>query len=98
MEKLPLTLDTLAARVTVLERTAHENSESHGKFYARLEQLENGHGILDTNLKNLKDLCEEIRADVKDLKEKPAKRWDMVASEVVKWFVVAALGAMVIFK
>lgn len=98
MNSLPLTMEGLATRITVLEQESKENHESHGKIYARLEAVENGHAVLDSSLKSLKSLCEEIRADVKELKEKPAKRWDMIVSETIKWLVLAALGAMVIFK
>ena len=98
MNSVPITLEGLAVRVTALENSEKENHESRGKIYARLEAVENGHAVLDSSLKSLKDLCEEIRADVKELKEKPAKRWDMIISEAIKWLVLAALGAMVIFK
>lgn len=91
-------MEGLATRITVLEQESKENHESHGKMYARLEAVENGHVVLDSSLKNLKSLCEEIRADVKELKEKPAKRWDMIISESVRWIVLAALGAMALFK
>lgn len=94
----PITLESLAARVTALEKTANENHESHGKIYTRLESLENGHAILDTNLTNIWSVLKEIQADLKELKERPAKRWDMVVNETVKWVVIAALGAIVIFK
>lgn len=98
MNSAPLTLESLAVRVTSLEHSAEKNSVDHGKIYGRIEAVENGHAILDANLQNVKSLCEEIRSDVKELKEKPAKRWDMVINEAVKWIVIAALGAMVIFK
>lgn len=98
MNTTPLTLESLAVRVTVLERTASENHESHGAIYARIEAVEKGHAILDTNLANIWTVLKEIQADVKDLKGKPARRWDMIVNESVKWLVLAALGAVVIFK
>ena len=98
MNSTPLTVETLAVRVTALEKTAAENHESHGAIYARIEGLEKGHAVLDTNLANIWKVLTEIQKDLKDLKERPAKRWDMVVSEAVKWFIIAALGAMVIFE
>jgi seryl-tRNA synthetase len=34
----------------------------------------------------------EIKSDVKELKAKPGKRWDLIATEVIKLLVVALLG------
>lgn len=98
MNSIPPTLESLAARVTSLEQTAAQNHESHGEIYARIEAVEKGHATLDVSLNSIKQVLDEIKADVKDLKEKPAKRWDMIVTEVVKWLVIAALGAMVVFK
>lgn len=85
-------------RVTSLEKTASENHESHGAIYARIEAIEKGHAVLDTNLTNIWKVLNEIQTDIKEMKEKPAKRWDMIVSEAIKWLVIAALGAMVVFK
>lgn len=98
MNSLPPTLESLAARVTVLENANKENHESHGAIYARIEAVEKGHATLDVSLTSIKQVLDEIKADVKDMKEKPVKRWDMIVSESIKWLVVAALGAMVVFK
>ena len=98
MNTAPITLESLAVRVTGLEKTASENHESHGAIYARIEAIEKGHAVLDTNLTNIWKVLNEIQADLKELKEKPGKRWDLIVSESIKWLVLAALGAMVVFK
>lgn len=98
MNSTPLTLESLAVRVTALEKTAAENHESHGAMYARIEAVEKGHAVLDNNLTNIWNVLKEIQADVKEMKDKPARRWDMLANEALKWVVIAALGAMVVFK
>ena len=98
MDNSPLTLEALSVRVRALEIADKDNHESHGAIYARLEALEKGHAVLDTSLTNIWTVLKEIQADVKDLKDKPAKRWDTIVSEAIKWLVVAALGAMVVFK
>ena len=85
-------------RITALEQSAKENHESHGEIYARIESVERGYAILDTSLTNIWTVLKEIQADIKELKEKPAKRWDVIVSETIKWIVVAVLGALVMFK
>lgn len=98
MNSFPPTLESLATRVTALENDIKENHESHGAIYARIETVERGHAVLDTSLTNIWTVLKEIQSDVKELKEKPGKRWDIIVSETLKWAVVAALGAMVVFK
>lgn len=98
MNSTPLTIEALAVRITALEQSAKENHESHGEIYARIESVERGHAILDTSLTNIWTVLKEIQADIKELKEKPAKRWDVIVSETIKWIVVAVLGALVMFK
>lgn len=90
--------EVLASRISTLETEMKENSESHGKIYARLETVEKGHAVMDVNLNNILVALREIQADVKDLKSKPGKRFDKVVDTVVQWLIVAILGAAMIFK
>lgn len=92
MEHLPLTLETLAARLTILEHDKEKNSVDHGKIYGRLEALENGQGVITTKLDSMFDLMTEMRTDLKSITDKPAKRWDMIVSEFIKGISAAALG------
>lgn len=98
MDRVPLTLEALAARVTALEREARENRESHGGIYTRIEAVEKGTAVLDSSLNNIWTVLKEIQADIKDLKGKPGKRWDMLVNEALKWALLAALGAIAVFK
>lgn len=92
------TIEALAVRVKTLEEKAEKNSQDHGQFYARIEATEKGQGIIQADLSNIKTLCNEIKADVKDLKEKPAKRWDGLANSVIQWAVLALLAAYTALK
>lgn len=98
MNSTPLTIEALAVRVTALEQTAKENHETHGEIFARIEAVEKGHAVLDTNLTNIWKVLKEIQSDVKEMKERPTKRYDKVVEVVVQWLIVAILGAAVIFK
>lgn len=98
MNSLPPTLESLAARVTALESTAAQNHESHGEIYARIESVEKGHAVLDTSLTNIWTVLKEIQSDVKEMKERPTKRYDKVVETVVQWLIVGVLAAAVVFK
>lgn len=94
----PLTLESLAVRITALENTAKQNHESHGEIYARLAAVEKGHAVLDNSLTNIWTVLKEIQADVKEMKGRPAKRYDKAIDVIVQWAIVGILGAAVIFK
>lgn len=98
MNSTPLTLESLAVRVTALENTAKENHESHGEIYARIEAVEKGHVALDTSLNNIWNVLKEIQADVKEMKARPTKRYDKAVDAVVQWLIVGVLAAVVVFK
>lgn len=93
MDRAPVTLETLAVRMAAAEQSIQKNSEDHGKIYARLEQEEQGRAVIQTNLANLTTVCNEIKVDVKDIKDKPAKRYDGLVNAVLQWAVIALLSA-----
>lgn len=102
MNSAPITLESLAVRVAALEHASDNNHESHGAIYARLDSIEKEHSVLravfDTNLNNIWKVLNEIQADLKEIKGKPGKRWDMVVTESIKWFLLVALGVLVVTK
>ena len=93
MDRAPVTLETLAVRMAAVEQAIQKNSEDHGKIYARLEHGEQGQAVIQTNLANITTVCNEIKADVKDIKDKPAQRYDGLVNAVLQWAVIALLSA-----
>lgn len=92
------TIETLSVRVHALESKAEKNSQDHGQLYARIEAAEKGQGIIQADLRNIQTLCNEIKADVKDLKDRPAKRWDGLANSIIQWVALALIGAYTALK
>lgn len=95
---IPDTIETLAVRVAALEHERDKNSEAHGKIYDRLEIMEQGHAVVNSNLDNIWTVLKEIQADLKSITERPQKRMDAIITEIVKYIIIAALGAIAIFK
>lgn len=98
MNSAPITIESIAARVSALENAEKQNHESHGKLYARMESLEKGHAVLDTNLTNIWKVLNEISADVKEMKARPAKRYDKAVDVIMQWLIVGLLAYASIFK
>ena len=84
----------MEARIHALEEDAERNRDAHKEFYSRIRELEQSAALNRQMIEELK----EIKADVKDLKEKPARRWEMVITQVIQWLIVAALAASALFK
>lgn len=84
--------------MTALEHTAEKNSEDHGKIYARTEALEKGQAVVNNNIENIFTVCNEIKQDVKEIKEKPAKRYESIWNAIAQWAIIAALGVWVATK
>lgn len=40
----------------------------------------------------------EVKSDVKELKDKPAKRWDQVVGIILQWAIVGLLAANTFIK
>lgn len=82
-------------RLTEVEARSKSNSK-------RLDELEERQGNLETLASSVSALAareermesdvKEIKADVKTLAEKPAKRWEDIADKVI-WAVLAAIIA-----
>ena len=53
---------------------------------------------MQNDISNIKQLCSEIKADVKDLKERPSNRWEGLVNSVVQWIAVALLAAYTALK
>lgn len=98
MDSVPLTIDSLAARVVTLEREMKEVRDELQDHASRIETSERGHDVVEAELASIRDLCHEIKTDVRDLKERPVKRYDTIATAIIQWVVLGILGAVIIFK
>lgn len=83
-EKAKEALDSAKSAHKRLDRMEHRQDE--------LEKLTNAVTALKTNQENLEEDVGEIKADVKKLVEKPAKRWDGVVDKGLAVIVGAIVG------
>ncbi|AMJ41682.1 hypothetical protein [Anaerotignum propionicum] len=57
-----------------------------------LEQLTNAFAKMETEQSYIKKDVGEIKADVKALAEKPAKRWESIVEKAITFIVAAVVG------
>lgn len=87
-------------RLTELEERAKSNSHRLDEVEKRqdnLDELVSTVKVLAVREENVEKDVKEIKTDVKNLSDKPAKRWDNLVDKIV-WAVAAALIAFILGK
>lgn len=85
-------------RVEALEKDIERNQNTHREFYGKFEALGKQQAIIDERYSQIQSTLVEIQADLRALKDKPAKRWESLANAVLQWLVLAVLAAVIVFK
>lgn len=88
----------LEARVDAIEKDLERNSVAHREFYGKFEVLGKQQAVIDERYTQIQAILSQIQTDLKDLKEKPAKRWENITNAVMQWVVLAVLAATLVFK
>lgn len=81
-------------RITALERDSERNQHTHKEFYDKFEGLTTRQAVLDEKFSQIMSGIGDLQKDMKEIKEKPAKRWDAVVSTVLQWAVLLLLGVL----
>ena len=84
-------------RLRALEQELEHNQAVHKEFFSRLEQLERQNAVTDERYQQILTGLAEVKADVRDLKEKPARRWEQVMGILLEWAVLGLLAASMLF-
>ncbi len=85
------------SRLRVLELELGHNQQAHKEFFSRLEKLERQNAVTDERYQQILAGLSEVKADVRDLKEKPARRWEQAMGLVLEWAVLGLLAASLLF-
>lgn len=82
-------------RLTEVEGLADRNAQRLSEMEKRqddLEDLTSTVKVLALREENVEKDVKEIKADVKELTSKPAKRWDNLISQIITLVVAAVVG------
>ena len=77
-----------------LNELRRQNSSSHERIFERLGEIEKQEGIQNVQYENILEKLDQLAGDVKDLKSKPAKRWESIVEKVLGIVVAAVVGFM----
>lgn len=82
-------------RLTAVEERSQTNTHRLDEVEKRqdsLDKLVSTVGILAEREKRVEDDVKEIKTDVKNLTNKPAKRWENLVSQIITIVVAALIG------
>lgn len=80
-------------RIKELEKDIQRNQQTHKEFFDRFERMNERVVGYEKDMSYLKSTVADISRDVKEIKEKPAKRWD----SAVMYLITSVIGAVVGF-
>ncbi len=84
--------------VASLKEESKENQSAHREIYAKIEKISQENAVANERYQQILTSMNELKADVKELKERPGKKWDFLMSIVLQWAVLGILAATVILK
>ena len=85
-------------RIKALEEDSQRNQKTHKEFFSRFEALNLEAAGIQKDFQNILLVLNEVKADVKEPKDKPARRWESVVNLVLQWAVLGLLAAAMIFR
>lgn len=80
------------SEIQELKKDMERNSTTHREFYNNFKDMEIKQGVTDNTISNIFSVMTEIKDDVKEIKEKPAKKWDSVSLYVITTFIGGFIG------
>ena len=89
---------SLEQTVVSLKEDSKENQIAHKEMMAKIETISKDNAIANERYQQILTAVNELKADAKELKEKPGKKWDQLMNIVLQWAVLGILTATVIFK
>jgi len=75
-----------------LKRDSARNSEQHREFYKKFNESNIKIALSEERYNNLLTLMSEIKTTLTEIKDKPAKRWDLVISCIITGLVGGIIG------
>lgn len=74
---------TLTEKIKVLEKENNLLRSQFTKIDERLRVIEQDKTLNDYQFKQIMDILESLQKDINELKEKPAKRWDLIITGII---------------
>ena len=83
------------SEIQELKKDMERNSTAHREFYDSFKKLEVKQGVADNTISNIFSVMNEIKDDVKELKDKPIKKWDSVTTYAITALIGGIIGYII---
>lgn len=77
-----------------LERIVSEHSTSIKELEKRVSELESNSKVQSFQFRIIMDSLQELKNDLKDIKAKPSKRWDLIITTAITGIVGWLIGSV----
>ena len=77
-----------------LERIVSEHSRSIKELEKRVSELESNSKVQNFQFRIIMDSLQELKNDLKDIKAKPSKRWDLIITTAITGIVGWLIGSV----
>ena len=88
-------VELLSQRLYALEKGQEANLHAHERIYGRLETAERSNSGTDIKLDSIVKALDDLKHDMKTIKEKPSKRMDIIVTAIIT-LLVGAIGTFLL--
>lgn len=89
---------TIDKTIADLKEDNKEQDKAQKELNTKIEAIKQENAVSKERYQQILTAVNELKQDAKELKEKPAKRWEQLMSIVLQWAVLGLLAAAVVFK
>lgn len=89
---------SLDKTIADLKEENKEHLKAQKEMNTKIEAINQENAVSKERYQQILAAVNELKQDAKELKEKPAKRWEQLMSIVLQWAVLGLLAAAVILK
>lgn len=88
------TIAEYGERIKTLEEKINKNSLDHKEFYGKFEEIHIENKETQINVNQIMKTINEIAIDVKDIKERPARRYSDIIKTIITVIVSGIIGML----
>ena len=85
---------TQESRIAALEKDSERNSSQHREFYDKFSVIAVREGISESNMQQLMSSINDIKSDLKDLKDAPSQSFNAVKMCIVTAIITAVVSGL----
>jgi len=94
-ENIELKIENLNERIKKIEEAGEREADNRRQIYTRLENLEKHEVTTNINYGHILASIDEIKKDVREIKDKPHKRYELIINTIISAIIGGSIGALI---